>query len=388
MRIVSAHEGVVPISSSMSNAFIDFSTMDCSVLALVSDVVVDGQPVVGYGFNSNGRYSAGEILRRRVLPRLLEAEPESLLDEDGGLSPGAAWDVVMRNEKPGGHGERSVAVGVVDMALHDLAAKVAGVPLHRWIADRYGDGASDESVFVYAAGGYYAPGKTLGDLQDEMRGFLDAGYEVVKMKIGGADLTEDLRRIEAVLEVLDGDGSRLAVDVNGRFDLDTALAYGRAIDPYGLFWYEEVGDPLDYRLNATLAEHYRGSIATGENLFSLQDARNLVRYGGLRPDRDWIQVDPALSYGLVEYVRIQDMLAQHGWSSRRCIPHGGHQFSLHIAAALKLGGNESYPGEFQPTGGFADDAVVEGGRVRLDDRPGIGFEGKAAFHRVLRELHH
>jgi L-alanine-DL-glutamate epimerase-like enolase superfamily enzyme len=387
MRIVSAHEGVVPISSSMSNAFIDFSTMDCSVLALVSDVVVDGEPLVGYGFNSNGRYSAGEILRRRVLPRLMEADPDTLLDEDGGLSPSAAWDVVMRNEKPGGHGERSVAVGVVDMALHDLAAKVAGVPLHRWIADRYGDGGSDESVFVYAAGGYYAPGKTLGDLQDEMRGFLDGGYEVVKMKIGGADLAEDLRRIEAVLEVLGGDGSRLAVDVNGRFDLDTAQAYGRAIDPYGLFWYEEVGDPLDYRLNATLAEHYRGPIATGENLFSLQDARNLVRYGGLRPDRDWIQVDPALSYGLVEYVRIQDMLAQHGWSSRRCIPHGGHQFSLHIAAALKLGGNESYPGEFQPTGGFADDAVVEGGRVRLDERPGIGFEGKAAFHRVLRELH-
>lgn len=387
MRIVSAHEGTIPISSSMSNAFIDFSTMDCSVLALVSDVVVDGEPVVGYGFNSNGRYSAGEILRRRVLPRLLEADPDSLLDERGELSPTAAWDVMMRNEKPGGHGERSVAVGVVDMALHDLAAKVAGVPLHRWIADHYGDGGSDESVFVYAAGGYYAPGKTLGDLQDEMRGFLDAGYEVVKMKIGGADLVEDLRRIEAVIDVLGGDGSRLAVDVNGRFDLDTALAYGRAIDPYGLFWYEEVGDPLDYGLNATLAEHYRGPIATGENLFSLQDARNLVRYGGLRPDRDWIQVDPALSYGLVEYRRIQDMLAQHGWSSRRCIPHGGHQFSLHIAAALRLGGNESYPGEFQPTGGFADDAVVEGGRVRLDDRPGIGLEGKAAFHRVLRDLH-
>ncbi|MBD3923489.1 mandelate racemase [Nocardioides cavernae] len=387
MRIVSAHEGVIPISSSMSNAFIDFSTMDCSVLALVSDVLVDGEPVVGYGFNSNGRYSAGEILRRRILPRLLEADPESLLDETGGLSPSAAWDVMMRNEKPGGHGERSVAVGVVDMALHDLAAKVAGVPLHRWIAEHYGDGGSDESVFVYAAGGYYAPGKTLGDLRDEMRRFLDAGYEVVKMKIGGADLAEDLRRIEAVIEVLGGDGSRLAVDVNGRFDLDTALAYGRAIDPYGLFWYEEVGDPLDYRLNATLAEHYRGPIATGENLFSLQDARNLVRYGGLRPDRDWIQVDPALSYGLVEYRRIQDMLTQHGWSSRRCIPHGGHQFSLHIAAALRLGGNESYPGEFQPTGGFADDAVVEGGRVRLDDRPGIGFEGKAAFHRVLRDLH-
>ena len=387
MRIVSAHEGVIPISSSMSNAFIDFSTMDCSILALVSDVVVDGKPLVGYGFNSNGRYSAGEILRRRILPRLMDAPEGAILDEAGNLSPSRAWDTMMRNEKPGGHGERSVAVGVVDMALHDLAAKIAGVPLYRWISDQYGDGEPDDSVFVYAAGGYYAPGKSDRDLQDEMRRFLDAGYDVVKMKIGGAPLAEDLRRIEAVLDVLGGDGSRLAVDVNGRFDLVTALEYARALDPYNLFWYEEVGDPLDYRLNATLSEHYANPIATGENLFSLQDARNLVRYGGMRPDRDYIQVDPALSYGLVEYKRIQDMLAQHGWSSRRCIPHGGHQFSLHIAAALKLGGNESYPGEFQPTGGFADDAVVEGSRVALDDRPGIGFEGKANFLKVLRELH-
>jgi L-alanine-DL-glutamate epimerase-like enolase superfamily enzyme len=387
MKIVSAHEGVIPISSSMSNAFIDFSAMDCSVLALVSDVVVDGKPLVGYGFNSNGRYSAGDILRRRILPRLMDAPADNLLDETGELSPSMAWDVMMRNEKPGGHGERSVAVGVVDMALHDLAAKIAGVPLYRWISDHYGDGDPDESVFVYAAGGYYAPDKTLRDLQDEMRGFLDAGYSVVKMKIGGADLAEDLRRVAAVIEVLDGDGSRLAVDANGRFDLDTALEYGRALDPYGLFWYEEAGDPLDYDLNASLSEQYRNPIATGENLFSLQDARNLIRYAGMRPDRDYIQVDPALSYGLVEYRRIQDMLAQHGWSSRRCIPHGGHQFSLHIAASLKLGGNESYPGEFQPTGGFADDAVVESGRVALGDQPGIGLEAKADFYELLRDLH-
>ncbi|HWM05249.1 MAG TPA: mandelate racemase/muconate lactonizing enzyme family protein [Actinophytocola sp.] len=387
MKIVSVHEGVVPISSSIRNAWIDFSTMDCSIVAVVSDVVRDGEPVVGYGFNSNGRYSAGEILRRRVLPRLLAAAPEDLLDDGGALDPARAWPVMMANEKPGGHGERPVAVGVVDMALFDLAAKLAGQPLYRYLSDRHGDGRPDDSVFVYAAGGYYAPGKGLRELQDEMRGFLDLGYRVVKMKIGGAGLGEDLARIEAVLEVLDGDGSRLAVDVNGRFDLATALEYGRAIEPYGLFWYEEVGDPLDYRLNATLAEHYRGPLATGENLFSLQDARNLVRYGGLRPDRDVIQVDPALSYGLVEYLRIQDMLRAHGWSSRRCIPHGGHQFSLHLAAALKLGGNESYPGEFQPTGGFADDAEVRDSRVGLTEIPGIGFEAKAALHRVLRALH-
>jgi L-alanine-DL-glutamate epimerase-like enolase superfamily enzyme len=388
MKIISVHEGVVPISSSIRNAWIDFSAMDCSIVAVVSDVVRDGEPIVGYGFNSNGRYSAGEILRRRAIPRLLDAEPESLLDENGDLDPAPAWDIMMKNEKPGGHGERSVAIGVMDMALFDLASKIAGQPLYRYLSDKYGDGKPDDSVFVYAAGGYYAPGKTLRDLQDEMRGFLDLGYSVVKMKIGGADLAEDLTRIEAVLEVLDGDGSRLAVDVNGRFDLNTALEYGRAIEPYNLFWYEEVGDPLDYRLNAILAEQYRGRIATGENLFSLQDARNLIRYAGLRPDRDVIQVDPALSYGLTEYLRVQQMLRDHGWSSRNCVPHGGHQFSLHIAAALKLGGNESYPGEFQPTGGFADDAIVRDSRVGLTEIPGIGFEGKAAFYKVLRDLHH
>lgn len=387
MKITSAHVGTIPISSPMRNAYIDFSKMDCTIVALVSDVIVDGKPLVGYGFNSNGRYNATAIMEERMLPRLQEASPEALLDDQGELSPAKAWEIMMRNEKPGGHGERSVAVGVLDMALHDLAAKATGVPLYRWISEHYGDGQPDEDVFVYAAGGYYAPGKTHQDLQDEMRRFLDAGYKVVKMKIGGADLAEDLRRIEAVLEVLGGDGSRLMVDVNGKFDLDTALEYGRAIDPYGLFWYEEVGDPLDYRLNATLSEHYRNPIATGENLFSLQDARNLIRYGGMRPDRDYIQVDPALAYGLTEYRRVLDMLNQYGWSSRRCIPHGGHQFSLHIAAALKLGGNESYPGEFQPTGGFTDDAVISSSRVSPGDLPGIGLEGKAEFYRILRSLH-
>jgi D(-)-tartrate dehydratase len=387
MRIVQITEGVVPISSAIRNAWIDFSSMDASIVAIVSDVVRDGKPLVGYGFNSNGRYSVGEILRRRMIPRLLEAPPQQLLNPEGdNVDPAPAWDLMMTNEKPGGHGERCVAVGVLDMALFDLAAKVAGQPLYRYLSQRYGDGQPDERVFVYAAGGYYAPGKTTKDLQDEMRRFLDLGYTVVKMKIGGASLTEDLERIEAVLDVV-GEGQRLAVDVNGRFDLETALTYAQAIEPYDLFWYEEVGDPLDYQLNATLCEHYPGRVATGENLFSLQDTRNLLRYGGLRPDRDVVQVDPVLSYGLVEYLRIQDMMKRKGWSSRRCIPHGGHQFSLHIAAALKLGGNESYPGEFFPTGGFADKAVVSNSQVSLTQSPGIGFEEKAELYKVFRQLH-
>jgi L-alanine-DL-glutamate epimerase-like enolase superfamily enzyme len=291
---------------------------------------------------------------------------------------------MMTNEKPGGHGERSVAVGVVDMAVWDAVAKIAGVPLYRYLADSEGDGTVDDSVFVYAAGGYYYPGKDHSQLQEEMRRYRGLGYEVVKMKIGGAPLDEDIARIEAVLEVV-GDGSYLAVDANGRFDLETAIAYGEAMAPYKLFWYEEAGDPLDYALQAELAKHYDGPMATGENLFSHQDARNLLRYGGLRPDRDWLQFDCALSYGLVEYLRTLELLGDYGFSGRNVVPHGGHQLSLNIAAGLKLGGNESYPEVFAPFGGFADDTRVENGRIPLPDVPGVGFETKANLIACLRE---
>jgi L-alanine-DL-glutamate epimerase-like enolase superfamily enzyme len=383
MRILDIRDAVVPISSPIRNAYIDFSTMTASVVAVITDQTRDGRPVVGYGFNSNGRYAASGLLNERFLPRLRAADPDALLAKDGYVDPAKVWDVLMANEKPGGHGERSVAVGVVDMAVWDAAAKARGLPLWRWLADAYGDGTADESVFVYAAGGYYYPGKDHAQLQDELRRYLDRGYEVVKMKIGGAPLDEDLRRIDAALEVV-GEGRRLAVDANGRFDLETAVAYAEALKPYGLFWYEEAGDPLDYALQAALAEVYPHPMATGENLFSHQDARNLCRYGGMRPDRDWLQFDCALSYGLVEYMRTLKAIAAEGFSPRNCIPHGGHQLSLNIAAGLKLGGNESYPEVFAPFGGFADDVAVEGGRVGLPDAPGIGFERKAALIAAMR----
>ena len=387
MRITAIHSDVVPIASPLRNAYIDFSKMTVSVVAVVTDVVRDGRPVVGYGFHSNGRYAQQGLLRERFIPRVLEADPASLVDDSGdNLDPHRIWAAMFANEKPGGHGDRSVAIGTLDMAMWDAVAKIAGTPLYRLLADRYNDGRADDRVFVYAAGGYYYPGKDLGALQDEMRRYLDLGYTVVKMKIGGATLDEDLARIDAVLDVVDA-GHRLAVDANGRFDLPTAVAYAKALEPYGLFWYEEAGDPLDYALQAALAEHYAPPMATGENLFSMQDARNLVRYAGMRPDRDWLQFDCALSYGLVEYLRTLTMLREHGWSPRRCIPHGGHQMSLHIAAGLGLGGNESYPDVFQPFGGFADGTPVSDGHVSLPDVPGIGIETKAALHAVMRTLH-
>jgi D(-)-tartrate dehydratase len=386
MRILEIREKTVSIASPIANAYIDFSKMTCSTVAVVTDVVRDGRQVIGYGFNSNGRYGAGALMRERFIQRVIEADPKSLIDEQNdNLDPFAIWRTLMTNEKPGGHGERSVAVGTIDMAVWDAVAKIAGLPLYKLLANRFRGGNADSKVWVYAAGGYYYPGKDYSALQQEMQSYRDRGYRVVKMKIGAASLDEDLRRIEAVLKVV-GEGQYLAVDANGRFDLNTAIAYAKALKPYNLFWYEEAGDPLDYAIQAELSKHYDGPMATGENLFSHQDARNLLRYGGMRPDRDWLQFDCALSYGLVEYMRTLKVMEEEGWSTRRVIPHGGHQMSLNIAAGLHLGGNESYPDVFKPFGGFADGIAVEDGYVALPDVPGVGFEAKAALYDVMRSL--
>ena len=156
MRIVDIREVTRPISSPIRNAYIDFSKMTLSLVAVVTDVIRDGKPVVGYGFNSNGRYGQGSLIRKRFRPRILEAAPDSLLDESGNnLDPHKVWACMMSNEKPGGHGERSVAVGTVDMAIWDAVAKIEGKPLYQLLAERYGNGTPKREVFVYAAGGYY-----------------------------------------------------------------------------------------------------------------------------------------------------------------------------------------------------------------------------------------
>ncbi|ODT58522.1 MULTISPECIES: mandelate racemase/muconate lactonizing enzyme family protein [Paracoccus] len=387
MRIIDIREVTKPIASPIRNAYIDFSKMTTSLVAVVTDVIRDGQRVVGYGFNSNGRYGQGGLIRERFADRILQAAPDSLLTDAGdNLDPHRIWAAMMANEKPGGHGERSVAVGTIDMAIWDAVAKIAGKPLFRHLAALHGREA-DPRVFVYAAGGYYYPGKDNDALRAEMRSYVDRGYTVVKMKIGGASLDEDRQRIEAVLDEI-GSQAQLAVDANGRFDLETAIAYAKMLRAYPLFWYEEIGDPLDYALQAAMSEFYDAPMATGENLFSHQDARNLLRHGGMRPDRDYLQFDCALSYGLVEYLRTLEVLRQFGWSPTRCIPHGGHQMSLNIAAGLGLGGNESYPDLFQPYGGFPDGVAVQDGHVLMPELPGIGFEGKsdliAQMHALAR----
>ena len=386
MKIINIQEKIAPINSEIKNAYISFAKMDCSVVAITTDVKIDGENIVGYGFHSNGRYAVSELLTKRFIPRIKQAEEKDLLNNEGNnFSPEKIWKVLMKNEKPGGHGERSTAVGVIDMAVWDIVSKIEQAPLYEHLAKKYGNGKFTNKIFVYAAGGYYYPGKDIQLLQDEMKGYLDLGYTTVKMKIGGASLKEDLKRIESVLKIV-GNGKNLCVDANGRFDLNTAIEYAKAIEPFNLKWFEEAGDPLDYKLNQELSKIYKNGLATGENLFSMQDARNLIRYGGMRKDIDWLQFDCSLSYGLVEYLRTLQMMKENKWSSTRVIPHGGHQISCNIAAGLNLGGNEIYPSLFQPFGGFPDSSIVEDSYVSFSKFIGMGYENKKELKNLLLKL--
>src|SRR3954468_2349038 len=385
MRIVDIRETAIPLNSNLRNSGFDFSEITMSEIAVITDVICDGKPVVGFAFNSTGRYACGAQMRARFIPRVLKAPPESLLNEAGdNFDPAKILAVMSKNEKAGGHSERSVGIGTIEVAVWDVVAKIEGKPLHRVLAERYNGGQVQDRVFCYVGGGWYAPGKTTKDLQDEMRRHLDSGYTMVKMKVGGMTLAEDMSRIEAVKSTI-GNRGTLAVDANCKFTRDEALAYARAMSPYKLRWYEEPCDPLDFATIAEVSENYDGALSTGENLFSTQDVENLVRFGGLKAARgDIIQVDPPQAYGIVQYARTLDMLARHGWPRSGLFPHGGNQMSLHIAGGFGLGGAESYPGVFGPFAGFADDAVLEDGYLKLPDRPGIGFEGQAALYRIMR----
>jgi D(-)-tartrate dehydratase len=386
MRIVDIRERAIPLKSDLKNSSFDFSEMTTSVVAVITDVVRAGRPVAGFAFNSTGRYACGAQMRERFIPRILRADAKSLLDETGdNLDPEKILAVMRQREKIGGDAERSIGIGTIEVAVWDAVAKIAEKPLHQLLAERYGDGKVARRIFCYVGGGWYWPGQTTADLQDEMRRHLDAGYTMVKMKVGGLRLDEDCRRIEAVQQVL-GNAAQLAVDANGKFDRAESLAYAKGLAPFGLRWFEEPCHPLDFALYAEIAAAYDGPLAAGENLYSTEDVQNFVRFGGLRADRDIVQVDPPQAYGIAQYARTIAALEREGWSRASLFPHGGNQMSLAIAAGFGLGGAESYPGVFGAFGGFADEAKVEGGAITLSDQPGIGFEGQAKLYAIMKEL--
>ena len=381
MRIVAIREKTVTLSSTVRNASIGFAGMTASALAMVTDVTRNGKPVVGFAFDSVGRYGHGGLLRERFIPRVMAAAPEEYLDEKRvGVDPFKIWNIAMCDEKPGGHGERPGAIGLIDAAAWDLVAKLEDKPLWHVLAERFGNGSSKDRVPVYASAGHYHERNDVELLVDEIRHCLTLGFRTVKIKAGGASISQDLRRIDAALEII-GDNNSLAVDCNGVMSQSHAEAFIGAVADRELAWIEEPVDPLDFKSHKALASSTTLPLATGENIFSAADTQNLMRYAGLRPDCDFLQMDVSLSYGIVEYLRILDVIEAHGWSRRRCLPHAGHLLAFNVAAGLRLGGHET-----GPLGNFPLGLEVSDGHASPSDAPGVGFERNAKFASLLGDL--
>jgi L-alanine-DL-glutamate epimerase-like enolase superfamily enzyme len=375
MRIVEISERTVDISR-YSDPAIPSGVLTTSIVALTTDVARGGRPVVGFGFSSVGRFGQGGLIRERFASRLLAA---------GEIDPLEGWRAMMKGEKPGGHGERCVAVGTLDMALWDAAAKIADEPLHALLRQRFGDRGNPAAVAIYASGGYPYPGNDLARLKEELRRFRDSGYRYAKIKIGSAPLTRDLARVDTAAEIFPAPHS-LAVDAMNSYGAQDALAAAKALLPYKLMWFEDVCDPLDFEMQSAVTGIYDEPVAAGEALFSAAEAKLLDRHGGLRRDRDILLFDPVHCYGLPGYLQIVEAMEVRGWKRSAFWPHGGHLFSLHLASALGLGGAEVNPSSFPPFGGLTDGTVLSDGRAAPPDLPGIGFEGSEALDRLFRSL--
>jgi len=386
LKIVDIREIAIPLKSNLRNSVFDFSEMTTSVVAVISDVIQDGKPLIGYAFNSTGRYACGAQMRDRFIPRILKTNPEDYLNETGtNFSPEKLLKCMMQREKPGGHTERSVAIGTIEVAIWDLVAKIEQLPLYVVLANQFNDRQIPTHVPCYVGGGWYAPGKGIPELQAEIQKRMDEGYRIMKVKVGGAPIAEDLKRLDAAIQIV-GSAKNLAVDANAAWQRPTAIEYAKALQPYQLRWLEEPTDPLDFSLLSELVQFYDAPIATGENLFSTQDIRNLIQFGQLRSESDIIQIDVPQSYGIVQFSRTLALMKEMGWKRHSVFPHGGNLMTLAIVAGFGLGGCEAYPDVFGVFAGFNDDAKVDEGMITLSDRPGIGFEGQNELYKLMQTI--
>ena len=282
---------------------------------------------------------------------------------------------MMQREKPGGHTERSIAIGTIEVAVWDAVAKIAGKPLYRVLAERYNGGGRRRRCLATSVAGGTQPGKGIPELLNEIRERLEQGYHAMKIKVGGATIPEDVKRVEAALKVVAG-SRNLAVDANGAFDRSRALAYAEALAPFKLRWFEEppIRSPTGYPLRSPRITKRRSAAA--EISSPLRTWRIWCALAGCAPIATFSRSmcrNPMASCSSRARWRCS---RSRGWRRSAIFPHGGNQMTLHIVGGFGLGGCEAYPGVFGVFAGFADDARMEDGYLELPDRPGIGFEAQ------------
>jgi L-alanine-DL-glutamate epimerase-like enolase superfamily enzyme len=315
----------------------------------------------------------------------MKATDEMLLDSNGDIDTKKALEIMLVGEKPGGDMERSVPIGTIETAIWDALAKSKNIPLYKLLSQKFPNYASTNRMFCYVGGGYYDVGKTIDDLKDEIKRNFDNGYRLMKIKIGGAPIKEDVARVIAAIDAT-GSPDKVALDANGGLNENNYLQYAKELKDFGLNWFEEPTHPSNFTKYNEFINEYEGAVAGGENLYSIHDFINLIKYGGFRVGKDLLQIDIPQSYGISYFNEALIELKKLNWDVNKIMPHGGNQMSLHIACGFGLSMCEAYPNVFGVFSGYDDDYKLDDGFLELSDRPGIGFEGQNDLYELFKNI--
>ncbi len=233
------------------------------------------------------------------------------------------WDRMFQPKIYGRRGLATRAMSAIDIAVWDAIGKTAGVSLHKLL------GGFTERVPVYVAGGYYVEGKGLEGLADELRSKVQAGARCVKMKIGGAPMSEDVERIRAAREAI-GPDVGLMIDANNAYTVVDAIRLARRAEKYEPFWFEEPIHAEDYEGLAKLRHSTSIPLATGENEYTRYGFRDLIASGGT----DILQADATIMGGVTEWRHVASLASAHGV---QMAPHGSSALHVHLVAAVSNG---------------------------------------------------
>lgn len=327
-------------------------------LTLVAVEADDGHRGIGFTYGGN---RAGGIVTEAVRTLL----GPMLVGEDPFRIEGLWQDMYQEALLQGRTGSVMRGLSALDIALWDRNARAAGLPLYKLLGAHVTD-----SVRGYASGGYYLDGKTPAMLGAEMKGYVDLGYQAVKMKVGLLGLAQEEARIAAVRDAIGGEVALMLDCSNCWTDISTALRFTRMFEAYDPYFIEEPFSPDDLENHARLAARTDIAIATGEIEAGRWRFKEMLDKGAATI----LQHDAICCGGITEWRRISAMAAGYGVS---VCPHAYHEMHLHLAASAP---NALFVEV------FTDDQIVnfrrlldtqpavEGGRVQLPATPGLGYD--------------
>ena len=327
----------------ISNGKHTYPTSGLGVVTVTTD-----EGITGYGYGST------EFVMRFK---------DMLIGQDP-LNNERLWHMMWVPKLVGRRGLTTRAISSIDIALWDIKAKAAGMPLHKLL------GGNSDAVPAYIAGGYYAPGKDLKALQDEMSEYVSWGARAVKMKVGAVPFAEDAERVKAVREAI-GPSVKLMIDANCAYRQYEAITFAKMAEEYNPFWFEEPVAPDDYKGMKRLSEMTAIPIATGENEYTRYGFRDLVEQNAV----SILNADAFILGGITEFMKVAAFAQAYDID---IAPHGSQTVHVHLVAAISNGLIlEYYPEQFDPmhnkifttTLGLNADGTVTPPSV-----PGIGFE--------------